>query len=395
MPIKWKPDTWAMLAQSSPDVFLKELRTQRNPSASLFGDTYLQCISESFRELKKHKNPQHEITFFLELAKLLPHENAVSPTTYKMDKVRNLDTQHAPIEYLLWLDALKKRLNPAAALDFHAWLLQLKKPSYEADHWHDHFSLVNAPEWAAAYVKIQREGILPLKFRDWLCSAPINECLALLQAAGSIHAKEKPIWLTRGLEFIFSNRKDELHNGASVFSTTYSMTTAWLMPSPSLDAAIVTFVLEQPSTTMSFLTRSWFGGYARNRYETHAPMREWWSRQTPEDRGFMLHKWFGDRASWLNLTTEVPQRDLSGVALDLFTREPIVLAPSLARDIVSTAQLEHANVRAFLSRIIPALYVIELTVEPDEIKTQLLQLWDSLHESIPAASIDGLLDFEP
>lgn len=390
MPLMWKPEVWAKLAQSKPDTFLRELAEMRSPSASLFTKTYIQCAVQGFRGLRRHDNWQYEAAFFQELAKRLPHEEAKKAEKYDIGSIQHLDIKRAPIEYLLWQDALHKRLNPAKKLDYHAWLLQLRKPGYDPLNEHARFSLVNAPEWASGYTDIQR-GKTSNTLRAWLLAAPIAECLGVVNAAGSLHGDEKPLWLTHCLETVLS-RKDDMLREASVYDTMSAMTYAWKMPSPALDAAIVDLACDQPKG-MSILTHAWFGGhYGR---EPYTPMLDWWTRQTPTNRGAMLHRWLGEGSNWESLSKEAPHDLKPGLALDMFTRDPIDISPALSRDIVIVAPFENPTVRAFLPRVIPAMHGAELVSEPKNFKPYLLQVWDTFHEMQSPLSVDGLLDFEP
>ena len=392
MPINWKPDAWAKLAASNPQAFLDELATLHKPSASLFTKTYIDCAVQGFRALEKHQNTKYEATFFLELAKRLPHADAKKPGQYELGGIKNIRCERAPVEFLLWSDAATKKVNPAEKINYHSWLLKLQKPRWASDeHQHQRFSLENAPEWAAGYTEIQRGGTSS-NLRQWLASAPIADCLGVVNAAGSLHGVEKPAWLTHCLDTVLA-RSLTVYEGASVYETMSAIKNAWKMPSASTDAKVVNLIREQPKG-MSLLTHSWFGSHYGD--DPYAPMLDWWSRQTPKDRGLMLHRWLSSESqTWDSLSKEEPNEKKPGTALDMFTRDAIDLPPSLGRDIVAVAPFEKPVVRTFLARVIPAIHAAELTVEPKEFKSYLLNAWDTLHEKTASLSIDGLLDLEP
>ena len=390
MSMNWKPDVWATLAQERPDIFLKELSLQRTPSASLFTKTYLQCAIQGFRALSKHQNTQYEETFFIEMAKRLPHEDAQRPEKFEVGSIQHLHTDRTPVECLLWRDALAKRLNPAEKLNFHGWLLELRKPSYESDNYHDHFSLKNAPVWAAAYTKIQR-GKSADDLLAWLADAPIAQSLGVLNAAGSLHAEEKPMWLTRGLEVVFS-RPVRMHQEGTVYDIVCAMSHAWNAPSARLDGAVVEMVCAQEKG-LSMMGHAWFGGhYVNKRYTL---MLDWWVRQSPQERGLVLHHWLVKGSQWDSLCKEDTHEKKPGLALDMFTRLPVDLPSELAKEIVASAPFERMLARTHLARVIPAIHAAELTVEPKDFKSYLLNSWDMLHEKGPILSIDGLLDLQP
>lgn len=391
MPLNWKPDVWAKLAEEKPAIFLKELAAIRNPSASLFTKTYVQCVLQGFRGLQKHQNWQYETTFFQEMAKRLPNVDAKPPEKYDVGTTRNISAKLTPIEFLQWRDAFVKRVSPSEKFSHHAWLLELRRPSYDFDGAHARFSLANAPEWASAYVEIQRGSVFSSRLQHFLSTAPIEECIGIVNAAGSLHEKENPTWFRHCLDTVLSRTQD-MHTSVSVHEMLNAMQYAWKTPSPQLDSSLVRLVQEQPRG-MSMLTHAWFGShYGR---EPYTPMLDWWQRQTPSDRGTMLHRWFSDNTNWESFRKEELNEKKPGLALDMFTRDPIDLPSHKARDIVQVAPFESQNVRTFLARIIPALHAAELTVEPKEFKSYLLNAWDMLHAKAPELSIDGLLYLEP
>lgn len=391
MPLTWKPDVWAKLAEEKPDIFLKELSAIRNPSASLFTKTYMQCVIHGFRALQKHQNRQYETTFFQEMAKRLPNVDAKPPERYDMGATKNISPRLTPVEYLQWQNAVVSRVSPATKFNYHEWLLELRRPSYDFDNSYQQFSVANAPEWAAAYVEIQRGNPFSSRLNTFLRKAPIQECIGVVNAAGSLHEKEKPLWLQHCLDTVLG-RTQEMHASVSVHEMLTAMQNAWKAPSAQLDASVRNLVLEQPKG-MSMLTHAWFGShYGR---EPYTPMLEWWARQTSSDRGQLLHKWLSESSNWESFRKEVGTDKKPGLGLDMFTRDPIEWSNAQARDIVMLAPFETQHVRTFLARIIPAIHAAELTVEPKDFKSYLLNAWDALHEKAQALSIDGLLDLEP
>lgn len=388
MSLAWKPEVWAKMARETPVAFFKELASQRPPTANLFTTTYLQCVIQGFRALSIHKNTQYEAQFFIEMLTRLPHADAQKPHKFDLDFIKNMTIDRAPIECLLWNDALMQRLNPKATIDFFTWILQLRMPTYDPENHYSNVSLKNSPEWASAYINIQR-GASSSKLRNWMSTASVDKCLGVVNAIGFLHAKEKPAWLSNALNAVLS-RVDDAHANGRIFDITTALHYAWQCPTPELDATIVRFILAKPDA-MSFLARGWFGNWGEHKPEIH----EWWSRQTPACRGSMLADWLGNSSSWTSLFGEVLDTHTPLTALDVFTKYPVELTSALAHKIVLAAPLEKETIRACLARIIPAIYVAELAVSPEVCKSYLLSMWDTLNKKELVLSIDGLLDLEP
>lgn len=393
MPMNWKPDVWSELASNKPDVFIKELLVQKPPRANLLTETYLECVSLGFRALSKHKNSQYETQFFQRLTQLMPAMSVLSTKAkYEMERLRFMDADRTPIEFLAWYTALKGHFNPAKTMDYHGWLLTLRKPTYDPHDAHPYFSLDNAPEWAAGYVRIQRGGS-PTDLLSWLGQAPVGQSLGVLNAMFSLHREENPGWLNQCALAVLARTAD-IHKEASVYDALTAVRYAWRQPSasPQLDDAIVAMMRDQPEG-MSFMSHAWFGGHYGE--ESYTSMLSWWDRQTPTERGDILHRWLASPTSWNGLTKEVPKEKKPGMALDLFSAAPVELLNSQAKAIVQTAPIEDTQVRQCLSKFIPVLLSAELMVDPDKIKPYLLHSWDVLHAKTEGISVEGLLDFEP
>ena len=394
MPLNWKPDAWAKLAQEEPETFLEQLKQLGSPRSSLFTKTYLECVAQGFRALNKHQNTKYEETFFLEMAKRLPHENAHHPEIHAFEwgTVQSLQTDRTPIEFLLWHTAVAKHTYSKQTVNVHNWLLQLKKPNYDPAQLHASFSLNNAPEWAAAYTIVQRGGS-SRRLLQWLADVPIQESLQFFAAAGSLHAKEKPQWLVQCLETVLSHTQI-LHNDVRAYDILPALYHAWALATLRLDALVEHYVCGAQPKSVSILDSVWFGTHY-NSHEKCQSMLDWWSRQTPSSRGHILHRWWTGMIRWENWTDEDVGNKKPGIALDIFTSYPVEMPHALARDLIQCAPIQNDKVRRYLARIVPAIHAAELVMEPKDIRAHLLKSWDAVHGDSFVLSIAGLLDFEP
>lgn len=392
MSMNWKADTWAELAANNPENFIKEMAVQKPPRANLLTKTYLECVRQGFDALAKHKNPQYETRFFQALSNLMPPDRSMDNSVkYDVDRMRYLDAKRTPVEFLTWYTALKNHFNPARTIDYHGWLLNLRKPTYDPDNDHAYFSTVNAPAWAASYVTIQRGGSSK-DMLSWMRTAPINDSLRVFNAACSLHIEQKPLWLQQCALTLLS-RTEDMHREATVYDAITAIRNAWTHPTPESDAATKTILTTQPEG-LSLLSHAWFGGhYAKDSYTV---MLEWWGRLSPPDRGLMLHRWLSPKTTnWSVLTKEGPKENKPGNALEMFSLLPVELPTAKAKEIVAAAPLEDAQVRQHLSKFIPVLLSAELMVDPANIKSYVLQSWDMLHAKTSDISVEGLFDFEP
>lgn len=389
MPLNWKKDEWSEMAKNDPAKFIQELQSMRAPSAKLFVDTYLHCAMEGFRALNSHANALYETQFFEALTRILPHREAKQPDKYTVSRLSYMETKRVPIAFLQWEEALRKNGHGVAKRDYHGWILKLR-PKY----WYDKenykaFSLDNAPVWASAYVKAHR-GESPFPLLQWLKTAPLQEGMPVISAIAAMEKETPPPWLARGLEAILE-RTDDIFQSGLIHETIGVLSTALASPTPASDQAILRLMREQPKG-MSYMTHAWLGVFHRDGH--HNNMLDWWNRLASAERGDVLHRWLGDSTSWEGLLKEVAKPDRPGLALDIFTRGDIALGVERARSLLEVAPLVK-GATPFVARLVPALHVAQLVVDPADLRAYMLDNWDKLHEQVPSLNMEGLLDFEP
>lgn len=389
MPLNWKKDDWSDMARNDPAGFIQALQAMRPPTAKLFVDTYLHCVLDGFRALNIHANSAYETQFFEALSKLLPHKEAKQPDKYLVSRLSSMDVKRAPVAFLLWEEALQKNGNGVSKRNHHGWILKLSPRYWYDAKKYNEFPLDNAPVWASAYVRAHRgESAAPLL--QWLRTAPLQESMPVVSAIAVMDKDNPPPWIARGLEATLE-RADDIFQSGLIHETIGVLSTALSSPTPASDQAMLRLMREQPKG-MSYMTHAWFGVFHRDGH--HDNMVQWWNRLNPCERGDVLHRWLGDRSTWESLLKEPPKSDRPGVALDMFTRGDIELGLDRARALVEVAPLVAAAL-PFVARLVPALHVAQLMVDPNGLRSYMLEHWDKLHAKAPSLSVEGLLDFEP
>lgn len=393
MSLNWSPDVWGSLAASNKNLFLDSIEEMRVPMKSLHTKTYVACIFSGFLALSKYRDESAELRFFELLLDKLPHAEACSPSIYDLDRIKCLQVECAPIAYMQWRDALFKRLQPAKTLDYFQWLLDLRRPKYERDQAYLTFTLDKAPEWAAAYVEIQR-GNSSRRLLAWLEHCPVEEALGVINAAGFLHAKEQVGWLVDATQCLF-NRRDELYSYGSVFELTRLFDNSWQLKNKDLAPQIALFLTSQPEG-LSLLGHIWFGMRYGNDAKKEGCFQTWWESISKENRGCVLARWLGETKAWPSILADLKNNKQESRFKYMVSSQPVEFTLDESRKIVEASPLEHAEIQHLLAAWIPLVSVSALFLDDSlELKNYVLSQWNTANETILNIDAGALFDSGP
>lgn len=375
--LTWRPDRWLAFA-GNPASFMTAFRTLKMPTTLLHGDTYLNCAKEGYRVLEAY--PEYHADYFTGLHDRLPPVSAQPPDDFKLRYIRSsIESKYARIESLLWHNAITKQWEHKEEDLFH-WVLTLQRRGDDYDVLLNH----RAPEWARAYIEIQRDGH-SASWEEWYKTWPLSHSIKVLNALAQSHIvfnKESPDWLRAAMSETYQRlavEKDDIN--------VYNMTSFFDKGLRARGhASALAACAYQPNHT-NMLTMVWYGERLHSTPDGIERFQAFWLDLQPMERGCLLAPWFSNPAAWRTLEA----RDESLQLLKILTSAPAAfdVANEYGLAMVKSCPSTPRSLE-LITGIFPNTKPILDMLGPNDFLTYVVQQWDNLSTAPVPLSLDTL-----